>query len=271
MGAALTTWYQYEQQPRKVVPGKDSIKGSYLGPSHTNEEIESYLQKAAAPYVRLDEDHLYARVAEELAAGKVVGWLQGRMEFGPRALGGRSILGDARNRDMQSVMNLKIKYRESFRPFAPSVLRERVSDYFVLDSDSPYMLLVAPVVEKRRLPVSSAQNGLWGIELLNIPRSDIPAVTHLDYSARVQTVHQDTNPRYYALLKAFEAKTGHGVLVNTSFNVRGEPIVSTPEDAYRCFMRTEMDVLVLENCVLLKADQKPLEGDSDWKKEFELD
>ena len=271
LGAALTTWYQYEQQPRKVVPGKDSIKGSYLGPSHTNEEIEAYLKKAAAPYVRLDEDQLYARVAEELAAGKVVGWLQGRMEFGPRALGGRSILGDARNRDMQSVMNLKIKYRESFRPFAPSVLRERVSDYFVLDSDSPYMLLVAPVVEKRRLPVSSAQNGLWGIELLNIPRSDIPAVTHLDYSARVQTVHQDTNPRYYALLKAFEAKTGHGVLVNTSFNVRGEPIVSTPEDAYRCFMRTEMDVLVLENCVLLKAEQKPLEGDSDWKKEFELD
>ena len=193
------------------------------------------------------------------------------MEFGPRALGGRSILGDARNRDMQSVMNLKIKYRESFRPFAPSVLRERVSDYFVLDADSPYMLLVAPVVEKRRLPVSSAQDGLWGIELLNIPRSDIPAVTHLDYSARIQTVHQDTNPRYYALLKAFEAKTGHAVLVNTSFNVRGEPIVSTPEDAYRCFMRTEMDVLVLENCVLLKADQKPLEGDSDWKKEFELD
>lgn len=271
LGAALTTWYQFEQQPRTVVPGKDSIKGSYLGPSHTNEEIEAYLQKSDAPYVRLDENRLYARVAEELAAGKVVGWLQGRMEFGPRALGGRSILGDARNRDMQSVMNLKIKYRESFRPFAPSVLRERVSDYFVLNADSPYMLLVAPVVEKRRLPVSSTQDGLWGIELLNIPRSDIPAVTHLDYSARVQTVHQDTNPRYYALLKAFEAKTGHGVLVNTSFNVRGEPIVSTPEDAYRCFMRTEMDVLVLENCVLLKAEQKPLEGDSDWKKEFELD
>ena len=166
---------------------------------------------------------------------------------------------------MQSVMNLKIKYRESFRPFAPSVLRERASDYFVLDADSPYMLLVAPVAEKRRLPLSVTQEGLWGIELLNIPRSDIPAVTHLDYSARVQTVHQDTNPRYYALLKAFEARTGHAVLVNTSFNVRGEPIVSTPEDAYRCFMRTEMDVLVLENCVLLKTDQKPLEGDSDWR------
>lgn len=271
LGAALTAWHQYEQQPRKVSPGKDSLKGSYLGPAHTNEEIEAYLKKSDAPYVRLDDEQLYARVAEELAAGKVVGWLQGRMEFGPRALGGRSILGDARNRDMQSVMNLKIKYRESFRPFAPSVLRERASDYFVLNADSPYMLLVAPVVEKRRLPVSGKQEGLWGIELLNVPRSDIPAVTHLDYSARVQTVHQDTNPRYYALLKAFESKTGHAVLVNTSFNVRGEPIVSTPEDAYRCFMRTEMDVLVLENCVLLKTEQKPLEGDSDWKKEFELD
>ncbi len=272
LGAALTAWHQYEQQPRKVVKdGKDGLKGSYLGPSHTNEEIEAYLKNAGAPYRRLDGNQLYARVAEELAAGKVVGWLQGRMEFGPRALGGRSILGDARNRDMQSVMNLKIKYRESFRPFAPSVLRERASDYFILDADSPYMLLVAPVIEKRRLPASTVPEGLWGIDLLNVPRSDIPAVTHLDYSARVQTVHEDTNPRYYALLKAFEAKTGHAVLVNTSFNVRGEPIVSTPEDAYRCFMRTEMDVLVLENCILLKADQKPLEGDSDWKKEFELD
>jgi carbamoyltransferase len=271
LGAALTAWHQFEQQPRKVIPGKDSLKGSYLGPAHTNEEIESYLKKAGAPYVHLSEDQLYTRVAEELAAGKVVGWLQGRMEFGPRALGGRSILGDARNRDMQSVMNLKIKYRESFRPFAPSVLRERASDYFVLDADSPYMLLVAPVAEKRRLPLSVTQEGLWGIELLNVPRSDIPAVTHLDYSARIQTVHHDTNPRYYALLKAFEARTGHAVLVNTSFNVRGEPIVSTPEDAYRCFMRTEMDVLVLENCVLLKTDQKPLEGDSDWQQEFALD
>lgn len=271
LGAALTTWYQYEQQPRNVMPGKDGIKGSYLGPAHTNEDIEAYLKKAEAPYTRLSDDQLYVRVAEELAAGKVVGWLQGRMEFGPRALGGRSILGDARNTDMQSVMNLKIKYRESFRPFAPSVLRERTSDYFALNADSPYMLLVAPVVEKRRLPMSSTQKGLWGIELLNVPRSDIPAVTHLDYSARIQTVHQDTNPRYYALLKAFEAKTGCAVLVNTSFNVRGEPIVSTPEDAYRCFMRTEMDVLVLENCVLFKPEQKPLEGDSDWKKEFELD
>ena len=172
---------------------------------------------------------------------------------------------------MQSVMNLKIKYRESFRPFAPSVLKERVSDYFQMDCDSPYMLLVAPLVEKRRLPFNSSQKGLWGIDLLNVPRSDIPAVTHIDYSARVQTVHEETNPRYYKLLKAFEDKTGYATLVNTSFNVRGEPIVCTPEDAYRCFMRTEMDVLVLENCVLKKEDQKALEGDSDWKKEFELE
>jgi carbamoyltransferase len=193
------------------------------------------------------------------------------MEFGPRALGGRSIVGDARNTAMQSVMNLKIKYRESFRPFAPSVLRERVADYFDMNTDSPYMLLVAPVQEKRRLAKTSSQDSLWGIDLLNVPRSDIPAVTHLDYSARVQTVHKDTNPRYYALLKAFEEKTGCAVLVNTSFNVRGEPIVCTPEDAYRCFMRTEMDILVLENCILYKTDQKPLEGDTDWKKEFELD
>jgi carbamoyltransferase len=210
-------------------------------------------------------------VAKELASGKVVGWLQGRMEFGPRALGGRSILGDARNTKMQSVMNLKIKYRESFRPFAPSVLREKISDYFQIQCDSPYMLLVAPVLEKRRLPFNPHQKELWGIDLLNVPRSDIPAVTHLDYSARIQTIHEETNPRYYKLLKAFEDQTGCAVLVNTSFNVRGEPIVCTPEDAYRCFMRTEMDVLVLEDCVLRKEDQKSLEGDTDWKKEFELD
>ena len=193
------------------------------------------------------------------------------MEFGPRALGGRSILGDARNTTMQSVMNLKIKYRESFRPFAPSVLRERVSDFFEMNADSPYMLLVAPVQKKRRLPLPASQSGLWGIELLNVPRSEIPAVTHLDYSARIQTVHEETNPRYYRLLKAFEVHTGCPVLVNTSFNVRGEPIVGTPEDAYRCFMRTEMDVLVLEDCVLYKTQQKPLVNDTHWQKEFELD
>jgi carbamoyltransferase len=271
LGAALTTWHQLEDQPRKVNGPGDRMQGSYLGPSFSNEEIEQFLRKRGAPYVRMSDDVFFERVAEELAAGKVVGWLQGRMEFGPRALGARSILGDARNPNMQSVMNLKIKYRESFRPFAPSVLRERISEYFDLDADSPYMLLVAPVLEKHRLPVHAAQKELWGIDLLNVPRSDIPAITHLDYSARIQTVHEETNPRYYRLHKAFEAKTGCAVLVNTSFNVRGEPIVCTPEDAYRCFMRTEMDVLVLENCLLNKADQKPLVRDTDWKKEFELD
>ena len=271
LGAALSAWYQYENQPRTADNIKDRMKGSYLGPVFTNDEVEVRLKKLGASYVRLDEKDLFERVAGELAAGKVVGWLQGRMEFGPRSLGGRSILGDARNTKMQSVMNLKIKYRESFRPFAPSVLRERVSDYFQMSCDSPYMLLVAPVLGKRRLPSNPSQKSLWGIDLLNVPRSDIPAVTHLDYSARVQTVHEDTNPRYYKLLNSFEEQTGYAVLVNTSFNVRGEPIVCTPEDAYRCFMRTEMEVLVLENCVLRKEDQKPLEGDSDWKKEFDLD
>lgn len=271
LGAALAAWHQYDEQPRPSRNGSDRMKGSYLGPSFTNEQIEQFLKKQGAPYVRLNGDDLYKRVAEELAAEKVIGWLQGRMEFGPRSLGGRSILGDARSPKMQSVMNLKIKYRESFRPFAPSVLRERVSEYFDLSSDSPYMLIVAPVLEKRRIPLRTEDKSLWGIDLLNVPRSDIPAITHIDYSARIQTVHRETNPSYYNLLKAFEEKTGYSVLVNTSFNVRGEPIVCTPEDAYRCFMRTEMDVLVLENCVLLKTEQKPLEGDTDWKKEFELD
>ncbi|HJR76053.1 MAG TPA: carbamoyltransferase [Nitrospiraceae bacterium] len=271
LGAALTAWHQFENRPRTVNPNGDRIRGSYLGPAFSNDEVEAFLKGIQAPYTRLEDPLLFNRVAEELAAGKVVGWLQGRMEFGPRALGGRSILGDARNTTMQSVMNLKIKYRESFRPFAPSVLRDRVADYFDMNTDSPYMLLVAPVREKRRLAQTSAQDKLWGIDRLNVPRSDIPAVTHLDYSARVQTVHQETNPRYYGLLKAFEEKTGCAVLVNTSFNVRGEPIVCTPEDAYRCFMRTEMDLLVLENCVLNKIEQQPLVGDTDWKKEFELD
>ena len=193
------------------------------------------------------------------------------MEFGPRALGGRSILGDARNTKMQSVMNLKIKYRESFRPFAPAVLRERVSDYFEMNTDSPYMLLVAPVREERRLAMPRAASDLWGIDLLNVPRSDIPAVTHIDYSARVQTVHEDTNPGYYRLIKEFETLTGCGVIVNTSFNVRGEPIVGSPQDAFRCFMRTEMDVLVLGNSVLYKEQQTPVAEDTEWRNEFVLD
>ncbi|MEC4681370.1 MAG: carbamoyltransferase C-terminal domain-containing protein, partial [Nitrospirota bacterium] len=270
IGTALATYHRYLEQPRQVVPG-DAMQGSYLGPSYTNEEMEAALQSMGAVYQRLPDDQLYESVACALSEEKVVGWVQGRMEFGPRSLGGRSILGDARSTKMQSIMNLKIKYRESFRPFAPAVLRERVSEYFVHEGDSPYMLLVAPVVEKRRNKLTNEQRALWGIDLLNVPRSDIPAVTHVDYSARVQTVHQETNPRFYHLLKAFEAQTGYGVLVNTSFNVRGEPIVCTPQDAYRCFMRTEMDVLVLENCVLYKPDQPPLENDSDWMKEFELD
>jgi carbamoyltransferase len=271
IGGALNAWYQYENQPRTADNVHDRMKGSYLGPRHSNDDVESRLQKLGAVYHRLDDDTLIESTAQYLADGKVIGWLQGRMEFGPRSLGGRSILGDARNTKMQSVMNLKIKYRESFRPFAPSVLREKVSEYFHMNCNSPYMLLVAPVIEKRRLPFDPKHEHLWGIDLLNVPRSDVPAITHIDYSARVQTVHQDTNPRYHQLLSAFEQKTGCAVLVNTSFNVRGEPIVCTPEDAYRCFMRTEMDVLVLENCVLLKPEQKALENDSDWKSEFALD
>jgi carbamoyltransferase len=247
------------------------MRGAYLGPAFGNDEIERFLRERGADYTRLGEDALFERVAGELAAEKVVGWFQGRMEFGPRALGGRSIIGDARSARMQSVMNLKIKYRESFRPFAPSVLRERVADYFEMDVDSPYMLLVAPVVAKRRIPMADGHERLFGIELLNIPRSDIPAVTHVDYSARIQTVHAGTNPRYHRLLRAFEKATGYGVIVNTSFNVRGEPIVCTPEDAYRCFMRTEMDLLVLENCVLEKPRQEPWMEGQDWKSEFSLD
>ena len=271
VGAALTAWHRLEDKPRIAERTKDTMQGSYLGPSYTNEEIEEFLRQKQAPYEKLTDEILFDRLAKELAEEKVVGWFQGRMEFGPRALGARSILGDARSPKMQSVMNLKIKYRESFRPFAPSVLRERVADYFEMDADSPYMLLVAPVVEKRRIVPTKEQQALWGIDLLNVPKSDIPAATHVDYSARIQTVHQDTNPRYYKLLKAFESKTGCGLLVNTSFNVRSEPIVCSPEDAYRCFMRTAIDVLVLENCLLYKEEQKPLEGDGDWQKEFELD
>jgi carbamoyltransferase len=271
LGAALAAWHQYENQPRTADGRHDAMRGSFLGPAFSNAEIEGFLRSQDLPYVPLNDDVLFDEIAGELASGKVIGWFAGRMEFGPRALGGRSILGDARNPKMQSVMNLKIKYRESFRPFAPSVLRERVQEYFELEEDSPYMLLVANVLPKRRYDETPEQKSAWGIDLLNIPRSEIPAVTHVDYSARIQTVHKETNPRYYSLLKAFEARTGCSVLVNTSFNVRGEPIVGTPEDAYRCFMRTEMDMLVLENCVLYKSDQRPLVEKNDWRKEFALD
>lgn len=272
LGAALAAWHHYQGQPRAVSgDGKDSQFGSYLGPRYSDAEIEEYLDSINARYTRLDDAELFPRLAQILAEENVVGWLQGRMEFGPRALGGRSIIGDPRSQKMQSVMNLKIKYRESFRPFAPSVLREDVSDYFELDSDSPYMLLVAPVQPARRKQMSEEEQKLFGIEKLNVPRSDLPAITHVDYSARVQTVHEDTNPRYYRMIKAFKEHSGCPVVVNTSFNVRGEPIVCTPEDAYRCFMRTEMDYLVLENYLLAKPDQPAWEKDDSWKDEFELD
>jgi len=249
----------------------DKMRGSYLGPRFTDTEILEYLDAVKASYHRLDDAELMPQLAEILEQGNVVGWFQGRMEFGPRALGGRSIIGDPRNAKMQSVMNLKIKYRESFRPFAPSILAERVADYFEMDHSSPYMLLVAPVKASLRIPMTAEQEQLFGIEKLNIPRSEIPSVTHVDYSARIQTVHKETNPRYYDLISHFERRSGCPILVNTSFNVRGEPIVCTPEDAYRCFMRTEMDYLVLENFLIPKSEQIPWKQDDAWKNEFELD
>jgi len=249
----------------------DQMRGSYLGPRFTDKEILEYLDAVKASYHRLDDAELMPQLAEILEQGNVVGWFQGRMEFGPRALGGRSIIGDPRNAKMQSVMNLKIKYRESFRPFAPSILAERVADYFEIDHSSPYMLLVAPVKTSLRIPMTAEQEQLFGIEKLNIPRSEIPSVTHVDYSARIQTVHKETNPRYYDLISHFERRSGCPILVNTSFNVRGEPIVCTPEDAYRCFMRTEMDYLVLENFLIPKSEQIPWKQDDAWKNEFELD
>ena len=270
LGAASIAWHQLEKKPR-YVNGADAMRGSFLGPAYDAETIRKQLDKFGAAYVRLSDEQLLPRVADILAEENVVGWFQGRMEFGPRALGGRSIIGDPRSGKMQSVMNLKIKYRESFRPFAPSVLAGRVSDYFELDSPSPYMLLVAPVRESLRIPLTGEQEGLFGIDKLNEKRSELPAITHVDYSARVQTVHRETNPRYFALLEAFESTTGCGVLINTSFNVRGEPIVATPEDAYRCFMRTEMDYLVIEDFLLDKKSQPHWERDDSWQQEFELD
>lgn len=270
LGAALSVWHEYLEKPR-IVNKSDSMKGSYLGCRYSDDDIEAYMNSVNASYKCLDKDELMTQLADILDDGKVIGWMQGRMEFGPRALGARSIIGDPRNTDMQSVMNLKIKYRESFRPFAPIVLADRVEDYFEHSGVSPYMLVVAPVQKEIRLPMSDEQKELFGIEKLKVNRSSLPAITHVDYSARLQTVHKDTNLRLHDLLKAFEDKTGCGVLVNTSFNVRGEPIVNTPEDAYRCFMRTEMDYLVVENYLLFKPDQPKWEGSEDWKDEFELD
>ena len=274
LGAALVAWHQHHQRPRTPSDsqaGGDSMKGALLGPQFSNEVIRSYLDSIEADYQEIADAPLFLRLAELLDQGKVIGWFNGAMEFGPRALGGRSILGDSRNQDMQSVMNLKIKYRESFRPFAPAVLEEEASSQFDLDASSPYMLIVAPLRADLCIPMSAEQRQLFGIEKLRVSRSKLPAVTHVDYTARVQTVNASTNPRFYNLIKAFHRRTGCPTLVNTSFNVRGEPIVCSPEDAYRCFMRTEMDVLVLENQLLLKENQQQQHADPSWMQDFELD
>jgi carbamoyltransferase len=270
LGAALAAWHEHLGQPRTAGPG-DQMQGSYLGPEYSADEIRQYLHSVDADYEELDATTVIKRTATEMANEQVIGWVSGRMEFGPRALGARSILGDARSRKMQSIMNLKIKYRESFRPFAPAVKADKVSEWFQLDRASPYMLLVADVAEKHKIAMSTEQQQLFGMDKLNIVRSSIPAVTHVDYSARVQTVHADTQPALYALLDEFETLTGCPVCINTSFNVRGEPIVMSPEDAYRCFMRTEMDVLVLENFLLYKSRQPEWEKDDNWQDEFALD
>jgi carbamoyltransferase len=270
LGVAQLIWHRHLESPRPISPD-DGMKGAYLGPEYSPEEICGFLDSVKAVYRRLDPEPLVERTAELLANGCVVGWFAGRMEFGPRALGGRSILGDARNPVMQSQMNLKIKFREGFRPFAPSVLRERVGDYFELDEDSPYMLLVAPVRQDRRRPITAEEESRWGIEKLKVQRSEIPAVTHVDYSARIQTVSRSANPKYYDLLRAFDRRTGCPVLVNTSFNVRGEPIVCTPADAYRCFMRTDIDHLVLWPYLLAKTDQPGWKEEGDWRTEVPLD
>ncbi|MGV7219905.1 MAG: carbamoyltransferase family protein [Nitrospinales bacterium] len=269
-GAALAGYYMFKNQSRSINGAMDSMKGGYLGPVFAQDDIEKRLTAEGAKFETLDEKSLVDATANALAEGKAVGWFQGRMEFGPRSLGGRSILGDAQSSTMQSVLNLKVKYRESFRPFAPSVLREDVSDWFDIESDSPYMLLVADVVKKRRREMTEEESQLFGIDKLNVPRSEVPAITHVDYSARVQTVHKETNPLYHKLISSFKEKTGCPVIVNTSFNVRGEPIVCTPEDAFHCFMGTGIEVLVVGNCFLKKEDQDPALK-KDYKEAFELD
>ncbi|MCF8532308.1 MAG: carbamoyltransferase [Reyranella sp.] len=270
VGAAFAAYHGFMGQPRKLNGHMDGMAGSYLGPEFDDDEIAERLAAAGAKLTRLDHAQMIDQTAQALADAKAVGWMQGRMEFGPRSLGARSILGDARSPSMQKTLNLKVKYRESFRPFAPAVLSEDVSRYFDIKSDSPYMLMVAPVNEDRRRAMTEAEEALFGIEKLNVPRSDIPAVTHVDYSARIQTVHKETNPAFHELLESFKAKTGCSVLVNTSFNVRGEPIVCTPEDAFRCFMGSEIEVLVVGNCLLRKEDQDPALK-LDYKNAFELD
>ncbi|OFW97673.1 MAG: hypothetical protein A3D94_18165 [Alphaproteobacteria bacterium RIFCSPHIGHO2_12_FULL_66_14] len=270
VGAAYAAYHGFMGQPRKLNGHMDGMAGSYLGPEYTDDEIAERLTAAKAMFTRLDHAQMIDQTAQALADSKAVGWMQGRMEFGPRSLGARSILGDARSPSMQKTLNLKVKYRESFRPFAPAVLREDLGKYFDIKTDSPYMLMVAPVNEDRRRAMTAAEEALFGIDKLNVPRSDIPAVTHVDYSARIQTVHKETNPAFHELIESFKAKTGCSVLVNTSFNVRGEPIVCTPEDAFRCFMGSEIEVLVVGNCLLRKEDQDPALK-LDYKNAFELD
>jgi carbamoyltransferase len=270
LGAALSVWYRYLGNERPDPTGYDSQQGSYLGPSFSNETIKTFLENEDYPYHELDSGKRAKIIAEQISEGKIVGYMTGRMEFGPRALGARSILGDPRREDTQTVMNLKIKYRESFRPFAPSVLEEKAFEYFDIDRPSPYMLLVASVSEKRRLPQPSGK-GMSMLERLKVKRSDIPAITHLDYSARLQTVNQKQKPDYHAIISEFERLTGYAVIVNTSFNVRGEPIICTPQEAYRCFMRTEIDILVMEDYILFKKEQPFWEEKGDWRNELELD
>jgi carbamoyltransferase len=273
LGVAQLIWHRHLAKPRSVrSDGRDGMKGAYLGPGYSDAEIEAFLEQAGAVYQRLERQPLLERVAQLLADGKIIGWFNGRMEFGPRALGARSIIGDPRNPSMQADMNIKIKFREGFRPFAPSVLRERMSEYFEMECDSPYMLLVAPVKKERQIPMTEEQQqSLWGIAMLNVPRSDVPAITHIDYSARIQTVDPDVSPDYYDMIREFDRLTGCPVVINTSFNVRGEPIVCSPQDAHTCFMRTHIDALVLGPFVLYKEDQPNWEETANWKQEFQLD
>tara|TARA_B100001750_G_C15516216_1_gene607422 strand:+ start:1350 stop:3167 length:1818 start_codon:yes stop_codon:yes gene_type:complete len=271
LGCAQIAWYQYLGNKRNANGIVDYMKGAYLGPEYSNEEIKEYLDKKGYSYQILKDNEVSEKIADLVSKKKVIGWFQGRMEFGPRALGSRTIIGDARSSETQKTINLKIKYRESFRPFAPSVREENISEYFEIDRPSPYMLLVADVKKDKQLPMTQEQESYFGLKKLNIARSEVPAITHVDYSARIQSVSKNTNPRYHDMLTIFNEKYNCAVIVNTSFNVRGEPIVCTPKDAYLCFMRTEMDYLILNNYLLRKIDQNPLDGDTDWMSEFELD
>ena len=270
LGASLVAWHDYLKKPREIMEN-DSMNGTYLGPKFSNQQIKDLLQSKNIPFHSYQDKILFDHIASLLEQGKVIGWFNGPMEFGPRALGARSIIGDPRNKKMQSIMNLKIKYRESFRPFAPAILEEKVNTVFKTKIKSPYMLFVSELKEEVRKKLTLQQENLFGIEKLNVPKSSLPAITHVDYSARIQTVSKRTNPRFYSIIKAFERKTGCPAVVNTSFNVRGEPIVCTPEDAYRCFIRTEMDILVLENQILFKDEQPNTNSDKSWMSEFELD